>query len=529
MERLISRRRFLIAGGVLAAGGSAAALIARSDTSGPALSIVKSGSPLVASFESRRRSARAAIRNVTLTAAPTSLDLGGRRVTTWAYQGSIPGPEIRVRAGDVLRATLRNRLPEETTIHWHGIALRNDMDGVPDLTQTPVGAGSEFLYEFTVPDPGTYFFHPHVGTQLDRGLYAPLIVDDPSEPGDYDREYVLVLDDWVDGLDGSPDDVLEGLRGGMSGMGQSGSGDSGEMPGMDMGETPAASPSTSMNDGMQDETSESPSSEGPLGDDTGDVRYPVYLINGRPPADPQTLEAKPGERIRLRIINAGSDTPFRVALGGHKLLVTHTDGFPVEPMTVDTLILGMGERYDAIIAVADAGAYPLVAQAEGKAGAALAVVRSGAGATPPVTARPKELGGRLLRLAQLRAAPDVTFPATAPDRTYEAVLTGNMATYRWGVRPDRNGDITLPVETGERVRLVLENRTMMWHPLHLHGHTFQVMLGSGGGPRKDTVIVPAMGRVAIDVLADNPGQWALHCHNIYHAEVGMQTVLSYVT
>lgn len=521
MDRRISRRAFLIATGVVGAGGGTTLLsCARSSSSG--LTAVSPGSGLVASFERRRRGRGAQVRDVTLTAKRTSFDLGGRTVSTWAYGDTIPGPEVRVRAGDVLRATLRNRLPDETTIHWHGIALRNDMDGVPGLTQPPVAPGGEFVYEFTVPDPGTYFFHPHVGTQLDRGLYAPMIVEDPSDPGDYDREAVVVLDDWIDGVRRSPNEVLDGLLAGTSG--------SGGMNGMDSGAMGGASPPGSMGAEMGDEASENPSSEGPLGDDTGDVRYPSYLINGRPPTDPMTFRALPGERVRLRIINAGSDTPFRVALGGHRLTVTHTDGFPVRPVTVDSLILGMGERYDAIVTVGASGTFPLVAQAEGKGRmGALAVLRSGSGETPMADVRPAELTGRLLAPADLRPEPDVTFPETKPDRTYDALLTGDMATYRWGMRPDRQGGVTLPVRVGERVRLTLENRTVMWHPLHLHGHTFQVRGTSGPGPRKDTVIVPAMERVQLDIVADNPGQWALHCHNIYHAEVGMQTVLSYVT
>lgn len=305
-------------------------------------------------------------------------------------------------------------------------------------------------------------------------------------------------------------------------------GDMHDMEGMEgMG---ATTPSGGMAGEMQDAASERGSREGPLGDDTGDVRYPLYLINGRPPTDPATLETRPGERVRLRIINAGSDTPFRVAVGGHRLTVTHADGFPVRPIRVDALLLGMGERYDAIVTVEGSGAFPLVARPEGKRGVgAFAVLRSGPGEVPARDVRPAELTGRLLALDDLRPEPAVAFPPADPDRTYDAVLTGDMATYRWGVRPDRRGGITLPVRVGERVRLSLDNRTMMWHPLHLHGHTFQVQGATEPGPRKDTVIVPAMGRVVIDVMADNPGQWALHCHNIYHAEVGMQTVLSYVS
>lgn len=504
----ISRRGFLVAAaGVVAAGGATATVLARTIGGENALHMVEPNDGLIGAVERQRRRAGATVAEIELSPTTGTIDLGGRTVDTWSYGGLVPGGEVRVRAGDVLRARVRNRLPDPTTIHWHGIALRNDMDGVPDLTQSAIAPGADFTYEFAVPDPGTYFFHPHVGTQLDRGLYAPLIVEDPAEPGAYDREFVVVLDDWL-GASRTPDEVLEGLREGMAGM----SGGSGGMGGMDMG------------GGDQPDQDDAP-----LGVDTGDVRYPLYLINGRPPPAPATFDAKPGDRLRLRIINAGSDTPFRVVLGGHKLTVTHADGFPVRPVDVDAVLLGMGERYDVVVTVASAGAFPLVAQAEGTNLGAMAVVRTGSGPTPLPDVKPEELMGRLLMLSDLSATDAVALPIRQPDRTYTATLIGDMTTYRWGVRAESQDGVTLPVRSGERVRLILDNQTMMWHPLHLHGHTFEVVNGSSPGPRKDTVIVPAGARVTLDVEADNPGQWVLHCHNIYHAESGMLTVLSYVT
>ncbi len=503
----ISRRGFLAAAGVVAAGGATVALLARTTGGETALKKIEPNDGIVAAVERQRGRAGATLKQIELTPTSGAVDLGSRTVDTWSYDALVPGGEVRVRAGDVLRAVVRNELPDPTTIHWHGIALRNDMDGVPDLTQPAIAPETDFTYEFTLPDPGTYFFHPHTGVQLDRGLYAPLIVEDPSEPGAYDREFVVVLDDRL-GARRTPDEVLEGLREGMGAT----SGSSGGVDGMDMGGGDQAG-----------------ASEGPLGSDTGDVRYPMYLINGRPLMEPATFSAKPGERLRLRIINAGSDTPFRVALGGHRLTVTHSDGFPVEPVNVDALLLGMGERYDVLVQIPETGAFPLVARAEGTAMGALAVVRTGSGATPMPDVGPEELMGRLLTLSDLRPNEEVALPSRQPDRTYTATLTGDMTTYRWGVQAESEEGVTLPVRPGERVRLVLDNSTMMWHPLHLHGHTFEVVTGSGAGPRKDTVIVPAAARITLDVEADNPGQWVLHCHNIYHAESGMLTVLSYVT
>jgi FtsP/CotA-like multicopper oxidase with cupredoxin domain len=148
------------------------------------------------------------VRDFRLTATAGSVDLGGLTVSTWSYDGRLPGPPIRVKAGEVVRATLNNQLPASTSVHWHGVALRNDADGVPDVTQKPIAAGGQFIYQFTAAHPGTYWFHPHSGTQLDRGLYAPLVVEDPREPLAYDDEWIVVLDDWLDGVTGTPDEVL---------------------------------------------------------------------------------------------------------------------------------------------------------------------------------------------------------------------------------------------------------------------------------------------------------------------------------
>ncbi|NEE16016.1 multicopper oxidase domain-containing protein, partial [Streptomyces sp. SID7499] len=244
-----------------------------------------------------------------------------------------------------------------------------------------IAPGADFAYRFAVPHPGTYWFHPHSGVQQDRGLYAPLIVEDPKEPLAYDKEWVVVLDDWVDGVDGStPDAVLKELSGGMGGGMDHGahtmSGGEEEKEGEEEGEKDGKD---AAGDGpsrmMMGATSEL------LGGDAGDVAYPHYLVNGRVPQDPASFSARPGDRIRLRIINAGGDTAFRVALGGHRMTVTHTDGFPVRHTTGDALLLGMGERYDVLVTAGD-GVFPLTALAEGKKESALAVLRTGSGAAP---------------------------------------------------------------------------------------------------------------------------------------------------
>ncbi len=446
-----------------------------------------------------------------LTARPVTLDLGGRQVSTWAYGDTLPGPVVRAEAGDFLRVTLDNQLPDETTIHWHGLRLRNAADGVPGLTQDPIATGQKYVYEFTAPDPGTYFYHPHVGVQLDRGLYAPMIIDDPRERGDYDEEWVLVLDDWIDGTGTTPDDVLKKLigDGGASSSGGMGGMDHGSMSGMDHG---------SMGGGG--------AGAAPWGD-AGDVQYPMFLINGKAPSDPDVLSAKPGQKIRLRLINAASDTIFTVALGGHQMSVTHTDGYAVQPEEVDALYIGMGERYDAVVTLAD-GVFPLVARPFGKTtgGQGLALVRTGSGTAPDPGVTPVELHGDVLVGSELTPTDAARLPQKDPDVTLDLRLQGSMSPYRWGINGGPFGDNdALEVAEGQRLRLNAVNQTMMTHPLHLHGHTFALP----SGLRKDTVLMAPMQSLAIDLDADNVGSWMIHCHNIYHAEAGMMIALEYTS
>ena len=423
-------------------------------------------------------------------------------VQSWGYGDSLPGPVLRAQAGDLLRVKVDNKLNTSTSVHWHGIALRNDMDGVPGITQDPIAAGQGFTYEFTAPDPGTYFYHPHSGVQLDRGLYGALVIDDPAEPGKYDEEWIVVLDDWVDGTGRTPDDILKKLRA-TKASGQDGN--MGGMGGMGMGH---------MGGSMQS----------PILGGSGDIDYPHYLINGRIPRSPATLTAKPGQRVRIRIINAGSDTAFRLALGGHQMTITHSDGFPVEPLSTDALLIGMGERYDVTVTLGD-GVFPLVASAEGKNGLGMAIVRTGAGRRPGPEVQPAELKRRVVLSTDMKAATAVRLPKKKVDRQLDLVMSGSMAPYQWTINGKMFPDTApLMVKQGERVRLRFQNRSMMFHPMHVHGHTFAL---ASAGARKDTVIVRPMQTVDVELQADNPGRWATHCHNIYHAESGMMTTLDY--
>ena len=515
MNHDLSRRTLLSAGiGVAGAAALASCSGSTRNSSNSNASLISPNSSQVAAAEAKRTSTGRTT-SVNLTAVAGMVDLGGVMVNTWSFGGSLPAAPIRISAGDTLHAHVANHLPTDTSVHWHGVALRNDMDGVPPVTQRAIAAGSAFDYKFIAENPGTYWFHPHVGVQLDRGLYGALIVEDPNEPLNYDDEWLVVLDDWLDGVNGTtPDTEYAALTKSMSSASASASASSmagmsgmGSMDGMDMGSVGISTL---------------------LGGDAGDVTYAYHLVNGRVPADPDVYTSKPGKRVRLRIINAGSDTAYRVALGGHQLTLTHTDGYPINHQTVDAVLIAPGERYDALVTLGD-GVFPLVALAEGKNALGRALVRTGSGTIPSADARPSELNGMLMTAAQLTSAADVRLASKTVARTHQIKLTGSMGTYSWslnGIKFDTNNPTADPylVSQGERVRLEFVNTTTMWHPMHLHGHTFQL---GATGPRKDTVIVLPGQSVSCDFDADNPGQWMVHCHNAYHGEAGMMGLVGY--
>ena len=490
---LLNRRTFVTAS-IAGTAGLALAACGRRD---PAPNLQQA---IAAAEKTRPHTGRTVA--TTLTAQPASVDLGGPIAGTLAYGDALPGPLIRANVGDELAVTVRNRLSNATSVHWHGIALRNDMDGVFPVTPN-IGANSDFTYRFSSPHPGTYWAHPHVGMQTDYGLYLPVIIDDPADPGRYDAEWIVVLDDWTDGIGRNPQQIFDELRGSrMPAQGPSQQ----EMPGMSaVGSAPL------------------------LGGDSGDINYPYYLVNGRIAAAPTTFNTKPGQRIRIRIINAGADTAFRVALAGHVMTVTHTDGFPVVPTETDALLVGMAERYDVTVTAGD-GVFPLVAMPEGKpATPGRALLKTAGGNPPDVNFRPPELDGRIGTVDTFTAPPSASLGSVQSDVSLALELTGSMAKYDWAINGKPYPDSPpVTVKQNQRATLAFTNSTMMYHPMHLHGHTFQVIKPDGQlGARKDTVIVLPNQKLNAVLLADNPGNWMIHCHHGYHLEAGMMTVLNY--
>jgi len=492
----------------------------------------------------------AAPADVVLRAARGEVELGSRRARTMLYDDRLPGREIRLRQGRRTRIRVVNDLDEPTTVHWHGIRLENGADGVPGMTQKPIAPGESFDYVFTPPDAGTFMYHSHVGMQLDRGLYGALIVEPTREELAYDREAVLLLDDWLDGIAGDPEQKLAQLRksgmemgersAGMEGM-DMGGGSSGT-PGMDMGGGSSGTPGMDMGGGSEalgpaarngvhrrlDGTRPSPDDLAGLANvmeadasDTGDVRYPLFLVNGRPPEDPETIEVRRGDRLRLRIINPASDTVFCVFAENHTLRVTHADGLPVAPVETDGLLVGMGERYDVLIEARGEGVGRIMAMALGKNGRAVALLRyAGSAARPPAAGAAFKQPRRIVSYADLAPAEPLAAPSGA---RVVALPLGMRGTYTWTIAGQAFPDAkAVRIGRDELVRFEMRNETMMPHPMHLHGHSFRPVIGGrAAGPLKDTILVAPMRTTTIEWLADNPGTWAFHCHNIYHSEAGM--------
>ena len=435
-------------------------------------------------------------RSFNLTASLIETVVAGTLVRTSSFSDQIVGSEIRAGWGDQLSVVTNNQLDKPTSVHFHGLALRNDADGVPMLTQDDVLPGSQFTQSFKAPHPGTYWYHSHTGLQQEEGMMGPLVIDDPNEPLNYDDELVLFIDDWTVGLGKSPEENLKWLRenstGGHGGMGM-------------------------MN-----------SSSGEYGLGPSDLEYAAFLINGKSIRNPEQKTYKPGSKVRLRIINGGSDTAFAVYFENHDLEVVASDGFPVKSKSGNAVLLGMGERYDALVTIKEGGGN-IVAIPVGKSGEPAIMIISTSAKNPEF--KGAVLPKTIMQVADFEAAESLGIDGV-PTYRFDLNLQGSMSGYNWAINGANDYfSKALKVTEGDFFTLRLINNTMMFHQMHLHGHTFQVTASNGSyvknGARKDTLIVKPMEIAEVLVHADNPGLWALHCHNSYHMEAGMMTSLQY--
>ncbi|HET9106528.1 MAG TPA: multicopper oxidase family protein [Steroidobacteraceae bacterium] len=478
-------------------------------------------------------------------AADTGADFDGL-----AYNGRVPGQLLRVRYGQRLRARYLNRTGGPSTVHWHGMILPNAMDGVPDVTQKPVPNGGEFIYTFKPDPPGFRWYHSHVGDQIALGLFGPFLIEDPGEAR-ADVEVVLVLHDVprmsslraaLAGRSNAAMDVPPGV-GGMAGMSGQGASSMHGMSGMQG--TGAMKDMSGMGDMSAMPGMGAMARGRAMGDE---VAYLSHCLSGAAYPHTRPLTVRVGQTVRLRILNASPTLTHYVRLGGHQLRITHSDGNPLpRAVTVDALRIGVGERYDAWFEVTKPGAWllqSLMADVDDRRQAVL--IR-----TPDAADREPELPPSSLRAAKCfdyllaggehaGGVPARMSAGTADARGRRQVsvdLTlggGEPGTWRWTI----DGKIwphtpKVQVRAGDQVLIRFRNPNDMDHPMHLHGHIFELVELSGrrleNPLRKDTALVPAHGSAAWRFIADAPpGRWLLHCHNLVHMMDGMVTEVDYL-
>lgn len=420
----------------------------------------------------------------------------------WCFNGQVPGPEIRVLQGDRIRVTVENTLDEETTVHWHGMRVPNVMDGVPHLTQTPIAPGNTFTYEFDAVDAGTFWYHPHQRSfeQVGRGLYGPLIVEEPT-PIRVDRDLTWVLDDWRLTKDGQISDDFGNLH--------------------DMGHN------------------------GRVGN--------TVTINGQVP---QTFKVQHGERIRLRLINAANARIFGIDFGEHKPVIVAIDGQPVAPHNPenDLLVLGPAMRIDVVIdMVGDVNQrYTLTDPFyQGLKYRLVDLVYTDTPMRDRIPDWDMQLSANPLAEPSLGEAErhEVTFNGGMMGGMVMQEMGGSMGHELMGAMGSMmtmmhsgkiwfingvaaEGHIMEPMlnlQHGRSHVVSMTNATAWHHPIHFHGHSFRVLSRNGSPTRfkewQDTVLMAPKERVEIAFVADNPGDWMFHCHILEHQAAGMMGVI----
>lgn len=489
--------------------------------------LASTAAALVGTTSTTMHSARAAIAAgqgvTTLSVVSRDIEVGGRPAKVYGLQQPDGRVGISATAGSRFRVRLENRSGEPTLIHWHGLLPPHGQDGVPDLPQPLLPSGRSYDYDFPLETPGTHWMHAHT-LQEQQLLAAPLIVDDPADAG-LDEQPVVVL--FHDFSFKSPEELLAGLRGSPAGGGMPGHGASRgasrggpamaghAMPGMPMAGMPAR-----------------PGAMAGMAADINDLDYDAYLANDRTLDDPEVFRAERGAAVRLRLINGATATAFWIDLGALDGELVAVDGNAIAPVTGRIFPIGMGQRIDVRIRLPrEDGAWPILALREGAAertGFLLATGRGAIGRLGAVGTSATQPFDLALE-SRLRAVrPIADRPVAVRDTV---VLGGDMSAYAWTLDGRSWGaHRPVPVRTGARVELNLRNDSMMGHPMHLHGHHFQVVAIDGrrlAGAVRDTVWVPPKRELTIAFDAANPGQWAFHCHHLYHMATGMMTTVDY--
>ena len=473
MDGFMSRRSFIAAGGACA---GAALLQHRGGAS-----LLSAGDPPLSQATRLRASMR-------------TLEINGKAASLMGLEqtGGKQGLSLLVKQPfDVL---LENELAVPTAIHWHGLHPPNNQDGVPGLTQPAIAPKASYRYDFALKPSGTHWMHSHLGLQEAFLLSAPLIVHDPSDKGVDEQEIILFLGDFSFT---PPTEIFAKLR------------------------KPAAKPMAMAMDKP----------------DVNDVNYDAYLANDHTLADPDVVRVEKHGKIRLRIINGSSGTNFHISLGDLKGELIATDGMAVQALAGSHFPLAIAQRIDVRVQLPQEGAFPILAMREaGTAQTGIILATPGA----PITKLPVKRAapaGLLSLDTESRLVAANPLAAKSIDRSFDLRLQGNMARYDWPINgvifdteKPRGQAAQVRVKKGQRVALKFINETMMSHPMHLHGHSFQVTEINGkplNGALRDTILVPPKMSVTVAFDANNPGTWYLHCHILWHLAAGMATLVEY--
>jgi len=440
-----------------------------------------------------------AMPTTTIRAGTRVIEVNGRPATVLGLTQPDGSHGLITEAGKRFRIRLENWLDEETLIHWHGLTPPWRQDGVPDLPQGPLAAGAGYDYDFTLERPGTNWMHSHHGLQEQRLMAAPLIVRDPTEAGMDMQEVVVLFHDFTFR---DPDEILAELKGPSVPMG-----------GMDHSAMGHGATAVSGGPHLQD------------------VVYDAFLANDRTLDDPEVFRVERGGRVRLRLINGATATNFWLDLDQLEGRLIAVDGMPVEPVSGRRFEFAIAQRLDIVLELPQSeGVWPIFAVREGeraRTGFVLATPSGTVQRLPGEAPDAAEPVGLALERRLLAAQP---LAPREPDRRHTVILT-EAPGYVWMLNGAVHGaHVPLDVREGERVEITFNDQTTMAHPMHLHGHHFQVVAINGErfpGALRDTVLIPARGSVTVAFDATNPGKWALHCHHLYHMAAGMMTTIEY--
>lgn len=463
------------------------------------------------------------VKKFTLTAQEVNTKLKeGVSMPVWTYNGTVPGQEIRVVQGDFVQVELKNTLKVPVTIHWHGYPLNSAMDGVPGLNQDAVRPGETFVYEFSADVAGTYWYHSHQESsqQVDKGLYGALIVLPKDQPRP-DKDYTLILDEW-----------MENPMEEMAGMDMGDANNSQDMAGMDMG---GADSDSNAHAGM--ETTSNEPKDPVMEEEMMAYAYDIYTVNGKSGELIEPLTAKKGETVRLRFINAGYRS-HGIHIPGQDMRIVSTDGQDINGAGIikdQILMIAPGERYDVEFTVVSDESFVIDAHDENAYNDQIKIPFNVVDGNGAVMEEDMMAEFPVFDLMNYGAAAQTQFSIDQDfDIDYDVELGTDTTN---GLKYTINGKVfsqlpTLKLKTGDAVKFTYYNNTKVNHPMHLHGHFFQVLSKDGkpltGAPIiKDTLMVKPGEKFEVAFKADNTGRWVQHCHELHHASGGMMQGIEY--